>query len=104
MPRAPRSVLIVSAVALLAAACSNIGVLTPSRSDVTQAQADIVACRTSARSTADHATCSTKFGPTLAKITQDNFDQAGRAQDRATRINLYATAANAGWDSGTDSG
>ena len=62
------------------------------------------ACRTTARSTADQAACSAKFGPTLAKIAQDNFDQAGRAQDRATRINLYATAANAGWDSGTDSG
>jgi hypothetical protein len=104
MPRAPQSAFVVAAAALLAAACSNIGVLTPSRSDATQAQADIAACRTTARSIADQTACSTKFGPTLAKIAQDNFDQAGRAQDRATRINLYATAANAGWDSGMDSG
>lgn len=99
-----RSVIVVMSTALLAAACSNVGMFTPSRSDATQAQADITACRTAARSTADQAACSAKFGPTLAKIAQDNFDQASRAQDRATRINLYATAANAGWDSGTDSG
>jgi hypothetical protein len=100
MPDALRSVFIVAGAALLVSACANIG----QRSDAAQTQAEIATCRTAARTTADQAACSAKFGPTLAKIAQDNFDQASRAQDRATRINLFATAANAGWDSGTIAG
>ena len=107
MPKALRSVFIVAALALLVSACGNIGsvgLVSTQRPDFTKAQADMASCRSAARSTGELAACSAKFGPALAQIAQDSFDQAGRAQDRATRINLYASAANAGWDSGTDAG
>lgn len=104
MPNALRSALLVAGAALLASACSSTGLVWPQGSDATQIQADIAACRTAARTTPEQLACSTKFGPALSKIAQDNFDQASRAQDRATRINLYAKSANAGWDSGTVAG
>lgn len=109
MHRTLRSVLLVIAVASLASACSgNVGHFAPftsaPRADLAKAQADMAACRKAARTTAALAACSTQFGPPLAQIAQDSFEQASRSQTQATRINLYATAANAGWDSGTDQG
>ena len=108
MPRALRSALFVIALAVLASACGgnlgNFGLVSTQRPDFTKAQADMAGCRSAARTTGELTACSAKFGPALAQIAQDSFEQAGRAQDRSTRINLYASAANAGWDSGTDAG
>jgi hypothetical protein len=108
MRKALRSVFIVAALALLVSACGGnfggIGLVSTQRPDFTKAQADMASCRNAARSTGELTACPAKFGPVLAQIAQDSFDQASRAQDRATRINLYASAANAGWDSGTDAG
>ena len=107
MPRALRSMIVVTALALLVSACGNIGnigLVSTQRPDFAKAQADMASCRSAARSTGELAACSAKYGPALAQIAQDSFDQANRAQDRATRINLHASAANAGWDSGTDAG
>jgi hypothetical protein len=110
MPRPLRTVLVVATSGWLVSACGNIGTIgniglgSTQRPDFTKAQADMAGCRSAARSTGELSACSAKFGPALAQIAQDSYDQAGRAQDRATRINLFATAANAGWDSGTDTG
>jgi hypothetical protein len=108
MPRTLRSAFFVIALASLASACGgnvgNFGLVSTQRPDFARAQADMASCRSAARSTGELTACPAKFGPALAQIAQDSFDQAGRAQDRATRINLYASAANAGWDSGTDAG
>ena len=111
MPRALRSVFFVVAFASLASACGgnvgnvgNFGLVSTQRPDFARAQADMASCRTAARTTRELTACSGKFGPPLAQIAQDSFDQAGRSTDRATKINLYATAANAGWDSSTDTG
>ena len=107
MHKALQSVFIVAALALLVPACSNIGnvgLVSTQRPDFTKAQTDMASCRSAARTTNELAACSSKFGPALAQIAQDSLDQASRAQDRATRINLYASAANAGWDSSTNAG
>ena len=110
MPR-PLPILFIAATAgSLMSACANMGGVgnigfgTAPRADFTKAQADMAGCRGAARFPGELTACSAKFGPALAQVAQDSFDQAGRTQDRATRINLHATAANAGWDSGTDAG
>ena len=109
MPSPLPKVLVVTASAWLVCACGtgglrSIGIGSAPRADVTKAQADMATCRSAARSTGELASCPAKFGPALVQIAQDSYDQAGRAQDRATRINLFAVAANTGWDSGIDSG
>ncbi len=110
MPRPLPIIFVVATTGLLIAGCANMGGIgnvglgTTPRADFTKAQADMASCRSAARSASQLTACSATHGPALAQVAQDSFDQAGRAQDRATRINLYATAANAGWDSGTDSG
>jgi hypothetical protein len=104
MPDRPWRAIALIISALLVSGCSSVGTLPLPRSDGSQAQSDLANCRKAARSAGAQRVCTAQFGPALAKIAQDNFDQASRAQDRATRINLYASAANAGWDSGVDAG
>ena len=102
--RALRAVAVM-ALALLVPACSSMGSLPiPGGGASTQAQDDLAACRKAARTAAALTECARQNGPAVAQQAQDSFNAANSAQDRATRINLYAKAANAGWDSGVDSG
>lgn len=93
-----------AASAVVVSACSSIGPLPTQLGGGSQVQSDLAGCRAAARSAGALAACSRQHGPALAKLAQDNFEQASRAQDRATRINLYASAAKDGWDSGIDTG
>jgi hypothetical protein len=95
---------VIANLATLLAACGTGLEVAGKRQNLGALQQESERCRAASPAPGGFQACSARHGAALAKLAQESADEAAKAQNRATRIGLYALAANGGWESGMDAG
>jgi len=99
-----RNLALVAATSGLFASCQGAVDFQPVRQDIARQQEELVACRRASQAPGTFRNCTAKYGPELARLSQQAVDEAGRIANIPTRISFYAVAAQGGWESGIDPG